>query len=65
MTDTSSEAHRAACEAREVATWDTERLNSFLEKVAKARGQAAADKLREGARQAWIKERSTTKSRQG
>lgn len=43
MTDT--EAHRAACEAREVATWIPELRERFCQAVREKRGHAAALKL--------------------
>lgn len=47
---TYSEAHRAACEARWVAALPTHGdRRAYLERVARRRGQAAADRLRQAA----------------
>jgi hypothetical protein len=54
--DTSSPEWRHECEARFVYTLrchDRTRAHEYLEMVAKKRGQAAADKLKEDAARLW------------
>lgn len=63
MTDTSSEEHRAACEARYLARRPAHEITEFLELVEKRRGKEAADKLRKDAREAWKTKSSTTQKR--
>lgn len=60
--DTSSEEWRAECEARWLATKKPHEIESFLEKVAKARGQEAADKLRSDARKEWRRRNERNKN---
>ena len=40
------EAHRRACEAREVLRWPLERRRAYLDAVERQRGKVAADILR-------------------
>lgn len=42
-----SEQHRAECEAREVMKWSEEKRKGYYLEVAKQRGVAAKDRLRE------------------
>ncbi len=61
MTDTSTEAHRRACEARQ---WLREgyiteaKVNDLMERISSKRGCAAANALREEMRLQW-KNRTT------
>jgi hypothetical protein len=56
MTDTSTEAHRRACEARQ---WlrdgymSEAKVDELMQRVAAKRGSAAATALREEMRQQW------------
>lgn len=59
MTDTSSEEHRAACEARYLARRPAHEITEFLELVEKRRGKAAAEKLRQQTREEWKKRNLT------
>lgn len=46
MTPEQTEAHRRACEAREVLRWPLERRREYLTAVERQRGKVAADILR-------------------
>lgn len=50
---TSTEAHRHACEVRLVLTWPKEARQRYYAAVAKARGTAAANALRDAVQAAW------------
>lgn len=55
----SDEEHRHRCEVRSVLRWRVsdggDWVREWLAGVAKARGQAAADRLRDDARDQWAK----------
>ena len=53
-TCTWSEAHRAACEAREVMKWSGEERRAYYAKVRAVRGQDAAAVLIAAVNREWI-----------
>jgi len=57
-----SESWREACEIRHVLTaMNIEQRRDYFAKVEKARGLAAANKLRDGVRDAWTANRAASK----
>ena len=52
--DTNSEEWRHACEVRTVLSWPADKRSSFLDLVAKRRGAAAAQQLRNAVYRAWV-----------
>ena len=55
MTPEETEQYRHECEAREVVGMPTrEKCHAYLAAVGRARGQAAADRLREDAMKLWV-----------
>lgn len=57
-TDTSSEAHRLACEARHLLTWPLSQRQAYLADIPKIRGESAAQALREAVRAEWMLRRT-------
>lgn len=48
-----SEQYRAQCEAKTVMRWPKEKRQAYYQKVAKTRGEAAAQALIAAVRQEW------------
>ena len=55
--DTSSEQYRHECEVRWLAKRTTQQIVDYLKEVEKARGKAAAEKLRNDTREEWKRSR--------
>ena len=57
MTDTTTEAHRMACEVRLLLSWPVEDLRAYLADLPKWRGEAATKALRAALAAEWKRRR--------
>lgn len=68
MTDTSSEAWRHECECRDWLRRGYTRkadVDALIGRIAKIRGREAAERLREGMREEYAKQRQASRGRAG
>ena len=52
-----TEAHRLACEARQVLAWPLDKRRDYLARVAEKRGADACEYLKAAIKQQWAKRR--------